>query len=67
MSKQTFKCTIEFVYDSEEGAPFTGKPITHPDHAIDAVRDELEEMSPHEFLIKCEVHDKDGFIYAITG
>jgi hypothetical protein len=65
MSKQTFKVSIEFEYDSEEGAPLTGKPITHPDHAIEAVRDELEAMSPHEFIIKCEVHDEKGFIYAI--
>jgi len=67
MSKLTFKVSIEFEYDSEEGAPLTGKPITHPDHAIDAVRDELEAMSPHEFIIKCAVHDKDGHLYSIQG
>lgn len=66
MSKLIFKCVIEFEYDSEEGAPLTGKPLNHPDDAIQAVRDELEQMSASEFVIKCEVHDEKGFLYAIS-
>lgn len=67
MSKKTYKCTITFFYDSEDGAPLSGNPITHPDHAIEAVRDELENATD-EFEIECGVYDENGeFEYAIKG
>ena len=65
MSKITYKCVIEFEYDSEEGAPLTGNPLNHPDEAIQAVRDELEN-GVSQLVIKCEVHDEQGFKYAIS-
>jgi hypothetical protein len=67
MSKKTYKVTIEFEYDSEEGAPLTGKPITHPDHAIEAVRDELESMSPNEFIIEAKEFIDGEFNFAVKG
>ena len=67
MSKETYEVTIKFEYDSEEGAPLTGKPITHPDHAIDAVRDELEAMSPHEFIMECKVFVDGEYSHSIQG
>jgi hypothetical protein len=67
MSKQTFKVSIEFEYDQGEEAPLTGKVLSHPDHAIEQVRYELENIPASEFIIKCEVWDKDGFDYAVKG
>jgi len=67
MSKETYEVTIRFEYDSEEGAPLTGKPIKHADDAIEAVRDELEAMSPHEFIIDCKVYVDGEFSHTIQG
>lgn len=65
INEKTYKVSIEFEYDSDEGAPLTGKPINHADDAIDAVRDELRELSANEFLIKCDVWDKEGYSHTI--
>ena len=67
MSKKTYKVTIEFEYDSEEGAPLTGKPINNGDDAIEAVRDELEAMSPHEFVIEAKVFEDGEFSHSVQG
>jgi hypothetical protein len=67
MSKKTYTATITFEYEAEEGAPLTGKPITHPDHAIDAVRDELEAMSPHEFIIEATEYVDGVKTYSVKG
>jgi hypothetical protein len=66
MSK-TYKVTIEFEYDGEEGAPLTGKPINHPDDAIQAVRDELEAMSPNEFIIEATEYVDGELNYSVKG
>jgi hypothetical protein len=50
---------VEFEYDSEEGAPLTGKPLNSADDAIQAVRDELEEFSPYQLTIECESFDEE--------
>ena len=67
MSKETYEVTIKFEYDSEEGAPLTGKPIKTADDAIEAVRDELETMSPHEFIIDCKVFVDGEHSHSIQG
>ena len=67
MSKETYEVTIKFEYDSEDGAPLTGKPITHADQAIEAVRDELELISPHEFSIECKVFVDGEHSHSIQG
>jgi hypothetical protein len=67
MSKFKFKVSLDFEYDQGEEAPLTGKVLTHPDHAIDQVRYELENIPVGEFIIKCEVHDENGFLYAIKS
>jgi hypothetical protein len=61
-----YKVTIEFEYDSEEGAPLTGNEINSPEDAIQAVRDELESMSPNEFIMTCESFDENDVSQGIT-
>ncbi len=61
MSKTTYKVYIPFEYDGDEEAPLTGKPIKSGIEAIDAVRDELDEIPSNEFVIVCEVY-KDGVL-----
>tara|TARA_R110000772_G_scaffold17348_3_gene48472 strand:+ start:1784 stop:1987 length:204 start_codon:yes stop_codon:yes gene_type:complete len=67
MSKKTYKVVIEFEYDGDEGAPLTGEPINHPDDAIQAVRDELDAISPYEFIIKATEYIDGELNYGVTG
>jgi hypothetical protein len=67
MSKKTYTATITFEYEAEEGAPLTGKPINHPDDAIQAVRDELETQSPYDFIIEATEYIDGELHYAVKG
>lgn len=67
MAKKTYTVSITFEYDGDEGAPLTGKPINNADDAIEAVRDELEAMSPYEFTIDCKEFIDGEYSHTIQG